>query len=382
MLYFDTFRFNNLTQKIVIGEYPPVPMTSNNTLSNGETGYRVICSSVLDSTVAEFKLFDKTTTEWVNSTTSFNPTTGLYRGTSASTFDGQANVLGEVIQIKLPSAIQLSSYSIMSRNGALGQTPRKWRLYGANSETPGTFTFIEERASETGWTDNLTRTYTLSTASAAFPVYRIVIMENNGDTAGGGYLAVAEWRLFTSQIKIGYANEYPPIAMTADTTSISGQTYGNGTYTISSNVTSQPALFSGFDKNITTFLNLNSGTYSATSPFAYNGSVSTIVSGVPTLGDFVDLVLPLPIALTSYSLQPRNDAAFGQICRSWSIAGSNDGTIYELIEARSNIIWVQGVAQTFPITSPSIISYKRYRLIIQAANQFPSIMEIRYFGLE
>jgi len=173
---------------------------------------------------------------------------------------------------------------------------------------------------------------------------------------------------------------YPPIPLTANTTTISGQSYGNGIYTASSSSYYAPDNFLPY--KAFTFsthactpgdwcvwgTSINVG-YDHTSGLYTGTKVSTIVNGVPVYGEWLDISLPNQIMLGSYLLRSRNDAWFNQIPNTWIIAGSNDGgNTWSQVDSQSNITFTQGQSQTFIINNNNTL-YNKYRIIIKAVQK-------------
>ena len=122
----------------------------------------------------------------------------LYNKTTPNTtsISGIGSVGGEWLQIQLPMAIILASYTLQVRSDSYYaiQAPGQWYIVGSNNGS--TWTNIQQITS-TSWTaSSQVNTFTL-TNSAAYSYYRIVIT-NCYTTAGGGsgYIAIGDWALF------------------------------------------------------------------------------------------------------------------------------------------------------------------------------------------
>ena len=156
---------------------------------------------------------------------------------------------------------------------------------------------------------------------------------------------------------------YPPCALTGYVTNLTGQTsYGQGYYIITSSNDCGPGTYSyfAFDKNTATYWQTPNADYSASSPYAYVGSVSTIDTlGNIYLGDWVQLQLPVSIILTSYTFtcwSTTNNAS------TWYILGSKDGINWNLINMQTGITWVgtsPANAQTFTVSTSTAYNYYR-----------------------
>ena len=109
--------------------------------------------------------------------------------------------------------------------------------------------------------------------------------------------------LFAEPLSISYERMYPPVRnFTAATTTISGQTYGNGTYVVSYSST----LGSSYPW---TCFNTADGTGGHWANSRYTAGVfnstSFIVSGY--LGDWLKIQLPVAIKLTRFEFLMRTD---------------------------------------------------------------------------
>jgi hypothetical protein len=99
-----------------------------------------------------------------------------------------ANATTGWLQMDLGSASILGSYAL-SNVSAVGapsasQMAKTWIMQGSNDGT--TWTTVDTRASETGWSPAQSRTYTCATVTTAYRYFRITISANNGDTSNVG----------------------------------------------------------------------------------------------------------------------------------------------------------------------------------------------------
>ena len=186
--------------------------------------------------------------------------------------------------------------------------------------------------------------------------------------------------------------EYPPVAMTANTTNIMGQTYGNGTYIARASSTwAAPSL--AFNKNANSFQawGADFGTYDPNTG-AYVGSNTTLVDGSNVSGEWLDLQTPQGLVVNSYVL--RGWPQFGQgdvrSPNTFTLAGSTDGSNYTRIDTRSNITTIDTNSWTNTFTLPNNRDmFNRHRIITHIVgnsntNNFRSgclIAEMIYTGL-
>ncbi len=128
-------------------------------------------------------------------------------------------------------------------------------------------------------------------------------------------------------------------------------------------------------------------------------SLTTVVSGSPINGEWLQINLPRSIRLSSFSLTGRTDGNFylSRSPRQFVIAASNDGTTWTNVYSASNVVW-NNATQKFIITNISP-AYRYYRLITQvvgnvdqtsrnsvqignwALTGLDSGLEYKYFGI-
>ena len=190
--------------------------------------------------------------------------------------------------------------------------------------------------------------------------------------------------------------EWPPAAMTWNSTTFSGLSYGNGTYTLTGSGqiggdagTLNYGYWLAFNKVVPPDLDqyIAGETYNFDGTYPASGSSITSISGVEIKGAYVTLQLPIAVTLTSYTLTSlsRSSSDFWRRTpRSWIIAGSNDGSTWMQVDTRTDITYT-GYNQTpAPFIVKSTTSYVYYRIVVTsihpASDGFLCIGELRYFG--
>jgi len=164
--------------------------------------------------------------------------------------------------------------------------------------------------------------------------------------------------------------QWPPIAMTSNTTAVTAQVYGNGTYIASSSAYNSSGggsvvEYKAFDNNPTTYYTNAALSYNSTTGI-YAGSNSTTISTVSVLGEWLQIQLPTSMILRRYNIVGRQDNNFWQSrfpTTLW-IAGSNDaGATWSNVHYQSGLTPPQeGITITIPQTSNSI-TYSYYRIV-------------------
>jgi hypothetical protein len=158
--------------------------------------------------------------------------------------------------------------------------------------------------------------------------------------------------------------------MTSNTTVVSSQLYGNGTY-IASDLSGGvvTTVFRLFDNDINTKYEqyfTGSNYYDFTLGTLIDTTKTTTVSGAVAAGWWVQLQLPTAIILRSYTLIGRQDSGLWNVRNptTFWIAGSTDGTTWSNVHFQSGISYGQsGTTISVPQTSNSL-PYSYYRLIV------------------
>lgn len=145
--------------------------------------------------------------------------------------------------------------------------------------------------------------------------------------------------------------EYPPAALTGtSSTNVTGQAYGNGTYTYttSSAASTGTALNYIWDKTTSKY-------------------VSTATSGTVT----ITINLPVAIKLYKYTLDSGS-----LVSQTVAVYASADNVNYSLINGHT------GIQIENTLTSVSTTKYTSFRIILTLSGTAADIREIKFFGLE
>jgi hypothetical protein len=182
--------------------------------------------------------------------------------------------------------------------------------------------------------------------------------------------------------------EYPPVGLSNDggsatisSATVSGQSYGNGTYNIiaSNNKTSDGGsdisfLFNKITSGISQFVTfdnynsyINGGLYYGTTSTTYN-------TNQIYMGEWVQIQLPCKIVLTLYGLYNQaatNISSAILAPRDWILLGSNDGINFTLIDTQINIDgWnFGGDYKTFTVSNNNN-AYMYFRICFGKSNTF------------
>jgi hypothetical protein len=394
--YSDTVPSIDVGTPLTLVEYPPVGLISTDTTASqsvtvsgafyGNGVYTTSGNNRYSTDYPPWKAFNKrldATDGWISVINSYDATTGYaVAGVSETTSIGGINYVGSRLQIVLPSAITLKSYSFTPRTAALLQCSQDWIVAGSTNGT--TWVLLDARTSQTTWNVNVYNTYTASN-TGVYNYFRLVITR----LVPGGQVVVSvgELKLFADAPLTTTGREYPPLPMTANTSLLNGS-YGAGTY-----VARASSIYAGYYE-YSSFNKLTSGwytslpLYSATSPYAYIGSAKTYdFQNNVYSGEWLQIKLQFPIILSSYKITSRNDSDYAVSSPTkWYLLGSLDETVWTLIDNKTATAttWSSaGQAQTFNVSSTTLFSYFRLVFInINGVVQVVVIGEVSYISTQ
>lgn len=380
--------FTNTTNTTVNAQnntkFPPGAMTAASTTFTGTSildGVYTATASNSNGGINPYSAFDNNTSTFWGELVTYN-SSGVYTGGIGTAVTNlvtntTTSYTGEWIQIQVPNPLTLNSFSLMGRQD---QSLYTWRtpntFYIAGSNDGSTWQLVH---STSGAQYTLAMQYFTCNCSNnnKYRYFRIIVNKigNNGpggDPSGGNFLDIAAWDLYTQMntVNAGVV-AVPPYSMTANTTTFAGNSVYDGTYILTaSSAHSHPTIgpiytiFNdtyGSPGNVsTTGNNYNSSTG------VYTGSTSTTVSGVSQSGDWIQIQIPNPIVLYSFSLNFWwDDQAYW--AKSFLIAASNDAITWTNIYDTTTASFVYSTAQTFVVTgSPN--AYRYFRLIVRATS--------------
>ena len=166
---------------------------------------------------------------------------------------------------------------------------------------------------------------------------------------------------------------YPPIAMTAATTSITTTTYGVGSYVTSgslNDVTYSP--WKAFNKATAASTDAwHTGVGWNTGGTVYTGAASTVTTSGTIAGEWIQIVLPLSIQLYSYSITSSYILANNPT--RWVILGSTTGSSGTWVKIDStyenaSAVWTTVATEVQTVIVGSVIQYNYYRMIVLRIN--------------
>jgi hypothetical protein len=174
---------------------------------------------------------------------------------------------------------------------------------------------------------------------------------------------------------------FPPGAMTSNgPQSFGGYSFGgSGNYTVSYGTYGGQPAYNAFDNNTGTYWENSGFTYTGISGLSatantYTGAISTTISSTPYLGDYLQIQLPNPITLTSYSIYGRSTyqgVGNARLPYTWVVAGSNDlGATWSTVDGTYSTTGFSynswGTWPTAISFTPSVLTtgYSWFRIVI------------------
>ena len=276
----------------------------------------------------------------------FYNATFAFDGNSQAVWRGNTVTLPQYLSIHMPSRVVLKRFELQASTlYAYDRAPSAFDVEASNdgitwvvlaSYTGQLFTFGSE-----------IKYYRLSVPSKPYYWFRLKI---NGLVRGtNADPELASWNLYGDEEGI---REYPPAALTGLTTTLTGNSYGNGTYVVSEypiTTSSGPSRF--FSKQIKGGNNY------------YSGSSPSFPNSFPY---YVTLQMPVAIQLYSYKLHAQ-DHSIETMPGAWQILASDDSAFTNpvVLDSKTNVSWTVYQLLNFPLATPSQ-AYRFYRLLITA----------------
>ena len=380
--------------------YPPVAaqssFTSNAvTISNqpyGNGAWAISSSSSL-SGYAPYQAFDNVTsgyngwfTDQTNAATLYTSATGVYSGTTTFLASGTTSYVGEWLQVTLPAAIVLNSYSILPCQDTATyvlyamRSPRIFTMLGSNTGTDGSWTVLDSHTTAAAtavadWT-LAAKTFTISPSTqTAYSYYRLTVQAigNTGQTNYMSAVMIASMALYgasPSGVPFPSATAQTLITSNQPTAALTGLAYGNGFYTLSASSEAAVGNEAWRAFNPTTSTNKWAATGYTAATGVYAGATSTtLADGVTSFaGEWLQASFPVPFFLQSYTLTP--DADLAKTPRSFALLGSADGVAWYTLDSTTTDVgdWLASSAKPaiVPSVGTSPVAYSYYRLVIRA----------------
>ena len=320
------------------------------------------------------------TNDYGHTYNAFDDNIATYWGTAAGVYSGAgyigsvstvvvgetSSILGEWLQIQLPSPIILRQYGILNRDGLNFRFPKSWYLLGSNNATTwNKIDYINLSAIPTAFsTENI---FNINN-NIPYLIYRIVFTSNFLANSGADYccITLSNFNLYgflDSNISLNGNFKKITYPVTNNTDSNS-----NYIYKASSVFSNLYIACKAFDNDINTFWHSTaSGIYNGSSG-AYVGTQTTsVVNDSSVAGEWLQINLPANTIIKAYGLTNRNDSYVDtRYPKKWHLLGSNatDDTQWykidtiELPTIPSNV----RTENTYYIYNNNI-SYSKYRIV-------------------
>jgi hypothetical protein len=146
----------------------------------GSGTYRALSSSVASSGTPPWEAFDNSlTTWWASNNSDYSVgTPGTYTGALTTTVGGVSKP-GEWLQIQIPSAVILGSYSMYARSGFQYRMPYEFIIAGSNDGT--TWVQVDSQTGIGTWTGQTPISFTTS-STTPYTYFRIIVFKIQGTT--------------------------------------------------------------------------------------------------------------------------------------------------------------------------------------------------------
>ena len=180
--------------------YPSSSVNANTFTVYGETF--IASSSNNGAGILPYVIFDNNLSTFWGEINSYN-TSGVYTGSVTTTYNTSLTYTGEWVQIGVPSAIQLASFTLSGRQDQslyLYRTPTSFIIVGGNSST-GQWTLLHTASGLVFGPGK--QTYSVNAGiSSTFTYFRLItnVIGNSGNPngPGGPTIDISEWTLYSS----------------------------------------------------------------------------------------------------------------------------------------------------------------------------------------
>jgi hypothetical protein len=324
---------------------------------------------------------------WVSGDNTFINSTGLPDTANCATFD---NLSCEWIQIKQPTAIQLSSFKFKSRY--LSSTPVSGAMYGSNDD----FASYDKL---TSFSDNTELEPIINVQSTEkYNAFRLVVTA----TTTAPTTDIDELQLFESTLGVGTS------ATTAKLTVDGGLGLAKGSQVFAGSdvvtefpkhdrpLTKYPEATSGTvvtnstDTQPGTAFNLNysdigwhpTANYTSDTGVA-DGSTTTIdMKGIEYDGEWTQVLLPVAVKVKYLDVYYRYSSK--RQTRDGTVLGSNDGTNWTHLQSWDDLSLTEStsIPHHLEVNSTKYFNYIRYIVERVAGETLPNIREIEIWGTE
>ena len=355
----DTLFFRKPNQRLLETEkeYPPLAATSNNTelsyIKYGNGSYIMRSSSIYNSSHDAWRSFNKIYNDvndaWRSDSNKYDISNGLYIGISTTNVLNQGTINGEWLEIILPEAISLDAFTLTARNSDVNiGIGKEIYIVGSN--------IITDVDDVTGWEEvyhiedtaqwgiNETKRF-ITTNKTPYLRFRYI---SHSIQINKDFACVGEWVLY-KKLNVNITD--------------------NNIYLNQDNLKNQiiPSKIFNKDTSDIDFWCIPDK-YNALG--VHDGSITTLVEKKFIPGQWLEIELPSPIQLDSFTLTSINSSEMKGYPKEIYIVGSNTKVgSWRLIYYSNNVgNWSQHETKRF--TSQNKISYKYFRYIVVSTHNF------------
>lgn len=336
---------------------------------------------------------------WASGAGTFNTTTGAPTNTTARvTINGTA-YFGESVTVTLPSPKKISTLSIIQKFPPGLESPTTFLIYGNVAGVP---TILFDQSTPITWAAApSTQTFTmLSVGYVTTLTLLIRSVVTGGSGRGNACINFTAATLTSKQDTIDVSNTifngaplfltpsvstmtvtdvvkgdstskiYPPTAFTSNSSTISGQPYGNGLYTSTGSSTA-----SGFAAYAAFVPTLTSGSRWASAQNRYNTSTgvyagavtTTLADGTVLSGEYLELLFPSAKTVTSVNIFP--SIVLAATPATFQILGiTTTGKMVSIFNQTTAYGWQVGFMPNLAVTAGSYIGIRLVALTTGTSN--------------
>ena len=355
----DTLFFRKPNQRLLETEkeYPPLAASSNKTemlsIKYGNGDYIMRASSIYNSSHDAWRSFNKIFNDvndaWRSDSNKYDISNGLYSGTSTTNVLNQGTINGEWLEIILPEAIGLDAFTLTARNSDVNiGIGKEIYIVGSNITTDAdTVTGWEEvyHIEDTGqWGINETKRF-ITTNKKQYRRFRYI---SHSIQINKDFACVGEWVLY-KKLNVNVTDN---------------NIYLNQDYLKNQIIPSK--IFNKDTSDIDFWCIPDK--YNALG--VHDGSITTLVEKKVIPGQWLEIELPSPIQLDSFTLTSINSSEMKGYPKEIYIVGSNTKVgSWRLIYYSNNVgNWSQHEIKRF--TSKNKNSYKYFRYIVVSTHNF------------
>jgi uncharacterized protein with FMN-binding domain len=355
---------SNVYNKPIL-EYPPTNLTSNtNNIINQNYGNGAYIASA-NAYYFNIVIYDAYNAFNTNAIYGWWGENNAYDNNgNYLNLESTSNILGDWLQLQLPSNIVLKDYYIKSADA--GSAPSSWYIFGSTDNN--NWNVLDSNINYLTNLPNKTK-FSINNNNTSYNYYRLVINKifNNGNTVYIDNFSLS-----------GYNDDsliYPPTNLTSNTNNIINQNYGNGLYTASTNAyyfnNSLYDAYNAFNKNSIY------GWWGENNAYDNNGNYIGLGSTSNISGDWLQIETPSLITINSYYINV-NDLYSAPV--SWYIHASLNNSNWKLLDSNINYTWSSLENTKFNLTNKND-PYNYYRLTINKIGLNGNIVYIKGFSL-